>query len=240
MVAILAAVPVWVLWTAVGVLSSSAVLQLKKDDLNLWLMGVFRDVGRHKAYKRRFANSDGLSLLSVIMHQEDDPLFGISLDDADADSNVPTYTLQELWEFGNGRDEESPLLLSIFGRIYDVSEGEKFYGPDAPYGVLIGHDVTYALATGCKACATSTETTAKDLTDKQLKEGQRWLSFFQLHDKYPYVGKLDETPVEANMNEWIDADIAKEMKEEEEGNRAVDDSTVDKESEEKQPLKAPY
>jgi predicted heme/steroid binding protein len=218
--------PVWFLWTAVGVLSSSAVVQLKKDDINLWMMGLFRDLGRHKAYKRRFGDNDnGIALMTVLMHQEEDPLLGMSLENDD-ESNVPTYTLSELWEFGNGIDD-APLLLSIFGRIYDVSAGEKFYGPEAPYGVLIGHDVTYALATGCKACAsTEKDKTAEDLSEKQLKEGKRWLSFFQLHDKYPYVGKLDATPVEANMNEWIDADIAKQLKEETEGRG--------------EPLKPPY
>jgi hypothetical protein len=39
------------------------------------------------------------------------------------------------------------------------------------------------------------------LTDKQLDEGKRWLSFFQLHDKYPYIGKLEGLDSEA----WIDA-----------------------------------
>jgi hypothetical protein len=40
-------------------------------------------------------------------------------------------------EYGNGRDN-SPLLISIFGRIYDVSAGEKFYGPTGAYSTLSG------------------------------------------------------------------------------------------------------
>mmetsp|Transcript_8522 Transcript_8522/g.14140 ORF Transcript_8522/g.14140 Transcript_8522/m.14140 type:complete len:240 (-) Transcript_8522:54-773(-) len=231
--------PVWFLWTTVGVLSSSAAIQLHKDDLNLWMMGLFRDLGRYKAYKRRFADSEhtGIALMTVLLHQEDDPLLGMSIDDDDDTiNNVPTYTLQELWDYGNGHDD-APLLLSIFGRIYDVSAGEKFYGPDASYGMLVGHDVTFALSTGCQTCAASSpEKTADDLNDKQLQEGKRWLSFFQLHDKYPYVGKLDSTPVEANMNEWIDADIAKNMKEQE-NEAGGGAATGDKEEEGEQPLK---
>lgn len=226
--------PVWFLLTAVGVLSSSAAIQLHKDELNVWIMGLVRDLGRHKAYKRRFADSDhnGIALLTVLLHREEDPLLGMSIDDDDSRSNVPTYTLQELWDYGNGHDD-APLLLSIFGRIYDVSAGEKFYGPDAPYGMLIGHDVTFALSTGCQTCAAaSPEKTSEDLSDQQLKEGKRWLSFFQWHDKYPYVGKLDSTPIEANMNEWIDADIAKEMWEE--GNEGIAGE------EEEEALKPPY
>ena len=204
-------IPSWLLWTALGVLGSGAAIQLQKDNLNLFLMGFFRDIGRHKAYKRRYANSKNhtaVALMTFLLHQEEDPLLGSihANDDDSNDNNVPTYTLEELWEFGNGHDD-SPLLISIFGRIYDVSEGEKFYGPQGSYPMFPGHDVTYALATGCKACATDTSKTAHDLTPKQLDEGKRWLSFFQLHDKYPYVGKLENNPMEAKMNEWIDEAI---------------------------------
>ena len=202
-------IPPWLLWTAIGVLGSSAAIQLHKDKLNLLLMGVFRDIGRHKAYKRRYAdkNHSAVALMTFLLHREDDPLLG-SMNDERENDNVPIYALSELWEFGNGHDD-APLLISIFGRIYDVSEGEKFYGPKGSYHMFAGRDVTYALATGCKACASDTTKTAHDLQEsssspKQLDEAKRWLSFFQLHDKYPYVGKLDNNPMEAKMNEWID------------------------------------
>jgi len=48
---------------------------------------------------------------------------------------LPVYSLDELYEMGNAddfelADENEPrqLLLSIFGRIYDVTKGVKFYG----------------------------------------------------------------------------------------------------------------
>ena len=52
------------------------------------------------------------------------------------------------------------------------------------------------------------ESKVDELSEKQLNEGKRWLSFFQLHDKYPLVGKLDNNPMEAMMNGWIDEIIA--------------------------------
>jgi len=49
--------------------------------------------------------------------------------------DLPVYSLDELYEMGNAddfelADENEPrqLLLSIFGRIYDVTKGVKFYG----------------------------------------------------------------------------------------------------------------
>jgi predicted heme/steroid binding protein len=197
----------WLIWTTIGIVGSSVAVQWQKDRINLFLMGVFRDIGRHKAYKRRFADQS-VALMTLLLHQEEDPLLGsISLDEEDKNSNVPTYTLDELWEYGNGNDD-SPLLISIFGRIYDVSAGEKFYGPRGSYPQFPGRDVTFALSTGCRSCASDPTKTAEDLTDAQLQEGKRWLSFFQLHDKYPYVGKLDRHPMEAQMNQWIDDAMA--------------------------------
>ena len=202
--------PVWILWTALSVLGSGVAIQLHKDQLNLFLMGVFRDIGRYKAYKRRYAGGDqSMALMTFLLHNEGDPLMGLGLlndDNDENDDNVPTYTLEELWEYGNGHDDSS-LLISIFGRIYDVSAGEKFYGPNGAYPLFPGHDVTYSLSTGCKTCVKDTSKTADDLNPKQLDEGKRWLSFFQLHDKYAYVGKLDTHPMEAQMNEWIDASM---------------------------------
>jgi hypothetical protein len=90
--------PVWIVWTAIGVVLSStaAAVQFQvTDKVNVFLMGVFRDIGRHKAYKRRYANQS-MALMTFLLHQEGDPLLGsIQLDDKDEDA-VPTYTMEEL------------------------------------------------------------------------------------------------------------------------------------------------
>jgi len=174
-------------------------------------MRLFRDLGRYKAYKRRHATSQKqYALMSILLHQ-DDPLQDFLRNDASGEqedeSNLPTYTLEELYELGNGsltkplsdqndndEEEETPqLLISIYGRVYDVSLGSKFYGPDGPYSLFAGHDITYALSTGCRTtdCVNQLDY-ATSLTTKDQEEGKRWLSFFHLHDKYPLVGKLED------------------------------------------------
>ncbi len=40
----------------------------------------------------------------------------------------------------NGSDPCKPLLLSLKGRVIDVSMGRDFYGPGGPYGVFAGKD----------------------------------------------------------------------------------------------------
>lgn len=146
-----------------------------------------------------------MALMTVLMKQED-PLLGVNFDDEPDD--VPTYTADELWEYG-GQEEDGKLLLSVFGRIYDVTAGERFYGPNSRYNMFPGLDVTYALGTGCKTddCLAKT---AHDLGEKELEEAKRWLSFFQLHDKYAYVGKLENNPMEQMMEAWIEEAVAKQ------------------------------
>ena len=122
--------PGWLVWALVGVAGSSAAVQLNKDNINLFFMRVFRDIGRHKAYKRRYGGNE--YALSTFLLQKDDPLLGVAEDRVD---DLPSYSVEELWEMGNVEDfedaedgEPRQLLLSIFGRIYDVTKGTKFYG----------------------------------------------------------------------------------------------------------------
>lgn len=191
----------WFLIT-IPIVAAGIAVQANKDRLNLFLMGFFRDLGRVKAYRRRH-KGNSMALMTILMKKED-PLLGIDFDEEP--DNVPTYTVEELWEYGADDDK---LLLSVFGRIYDVSAGHKFYGPTSRYHMFPGRDVTYALGTGCKLdeCL---EKSAQDLAEKELEEAKRWLSFFQLHDKYPYVGKLENNPMEEMMEKWVEEAIRRQ------------------------------
>ena len=195
-------------------LLSVAVLVVSRNTINVYLMGFFRDVGRIKARNRRMKNnengviaSDGGSINNWdILLRRDDPLAGVNFNDLDHD-DVPTtdtttatttFTVSELYEFGNGQNGQ-PILLSVFGRVYDVTAGSKFYGEGGSYSMFAGRDVTRALCMGCKTEECLVRNT-DGLTEKQLAEGKRWLSFFQLHDKYSYVGDL-----EGDREGWLDA-----------------------------------
>lgn len=174
-----------------------------KKSINTTLMGVFRDLGRIKARKRRLQNSQALVGLNQnisnwdILFRRDDPLDGLDFD-GEEEHEKTTYTSAELAEYGNGKDGK-PLLLSVFGRVYDVSAGAKFYGEEGSYHMFAGKDVTRALSTGCKEEKCLVRST-NGLSEKQLNEGKRWLSFFQLHDKYPFVGLLEED----SRDDWLE------------------------------------
>jgi membrane-associated progesterone receptor component len=166
-------------------------------------MGFFRDLGRIKARNRRMHGEHAVVSFTEtweILLKRDDPLEGVDFtSEQDDGSSIETFTLNELQEFGDGLDG-NPIYISVFGRVYDVSAGEKYYGEDGSYGMFAGKDVTRGLCLGCKAEECLVRST-EGLTEKQLDEGKRWLSFFQLHDKYQFVGKLEGEDSEA----WLDA-----------------------------------
>jgi predicted heme/steroid binding protein len=189
---------------------------IQRKALNLYLMGFFRDLGRIKAQKRRMQENPNAMVAVTstwdILLKRDDPLAGVDFSSEEEGSDAVTFTLTELEEFGNGLDG-NPIYLSVFGRVYDVTEGEKYYGEGASYGMFAGKDVTRALCLGCKEDKCLVRST-EGLTQKELDEGKRWLSFFQLHDKYHYVGKLEGLDSEAWLDSLVEDTLieAKKMK----------------------------
>ena len=203
-----------------------ALFRHHQDDLNLRLMKFFRDLGRYKALQRRMrGGGDGgqheeSKGLLAFLASDTDPLRDLLDLNAEQEDelHLPTYTRAELQQLGNHESPDGTLLLGILGRVYDVTEGDKYYGPSGTYGLFAGHDVTYALATGCKkveCIETDWTTAAADgntdhdagsgiLDDKQLLEAKKWLSFFHLHDKYPLVGKLEGDSFEALVQQLLE------------------------------------
>jgi hypothetical protein len=57
---------------------------------------------------------------------------------------MPSLGLQELQHHG---PTSQRILLSILGKVYDVSSAAELFGSSGPYRVYAGHDCTYALAT---------------------------------------------------------------------------------------------
>lgn len=59
---------------------------------------------------------------------------------------APTITLKDLSDFRGRPGRENDLLLSVWGRIFNVSTGEEFYSPGQTYHDFAGHDCTHAFA----------------------------------------------------------------------------------------------
>ena len=131
------AIPIWIA-ASVGV---TGVL-LSRVDYNMFFMKFFRNLSRSKARARLHGNK--YAMIPVMLGIEEP----IKIDDDINAENAMTVT-RELLEEMDGFDG-APLYLSIKGRVYDVSAGERFYGEGKEYHDWVGKDASRSFGTGCR------------------------------------------------------------------------------------------
>ncbi|CAG9803024.1 unnamed protein product [Chironomus riparius] len=116
---------------------------------------------------------------------------------------IPMFTAEELKQF-NGEGDNKKLYLAIMGEIFDVTRGEKHYGPGESYHTFVGVDASKAFITGefdAKNGKSSGLDHVLSLTPSELVSLKNWRDFYV--DNYDFVGRLigrfydvDGTPTE--------------------------------------------
>ncbi|NXJ59952.1 PGRC2 protein, partial [Rostratula benghalensis] len=98
------------------------------------------------------------------------------------------FTREQLREFDGTRNPR--ILLAVNGKVFDVTKGSKFYGPEGPYGIFAGRDASRGLATFCldKDALRDEYDDLSDLNAVQMESVREWE--MQFKEKYDYVGRL--------------------------------------------------
>lgn len=87
----------------------------------------------------------------------------------------------------NGSDENKPILISVKGHVYDVSQGKNFYGPGGSYAMFAGKECSRALAL-LSFKPQDINGNLEGLDESELAILEDWE--YKFIDKYPKVGQL--------------------------------------------------
>ncbi|TGO11996.1 hypothetical protein BTUL_0097g00480 [Botrytis tulipae] len=133
-----------------------------------------------------------LSLLALLTYTTFRPKKAVPIPSAPSPIVFRTFTPPELVPFSGLNN--TPVYLSVRGRVFDVSNGRNFYGPGGPYENFAGRDASRGLAKGSFDAEMLTEDlqgeldTLEDLDADELEALRGWEERFE--EKYLVVGRL--------------------------------------------------
>jgi len=98
-------------------------------------------------------------------------------------------TLEQLRKYDGVSEEcEGKVCVAVNGRVFDVTQGKRFYGPGGPYSGFAGRDASRGLATFSVEPVSDEYDDLSDLKPQELEQVKEWE--LQFSEKYVLVGKL--------------------------------------------------
>ncbi|MCL7042136.1 hypothetical protein MKW94_028835 [Papaver nudicaule] len=107
-------------------------------------------------------------------------------------SPPPQHQILNLWRtedlalYNGTYDDESPILLSVLGSVFDVTNGRSHYGPGGNYHHFVGKDASRAFASGNFTGDGLTDS-LHGLSSLEVKSVVDWRDFYSR--RYIYAGK---------------------------------------------------
>ena len=130
------------------------------------------------------------SLEGIDSSADEDGTTVISQSSTDADSSEEGKRLITHDELARHTTEEKHIWLSILGKVYDVTNGISFYGPDTgSYQFYAGRDASPCFSSGINNPKGAAEA-LEEWEGKKLVSVLEWSQFYENHETYKYLGVL--------------------------------------------------
>ncbi|XP_046394473.1 membrane-associated progesterone receptor component 1 [Ischnura elegans] len=96
------------------------------------------------------------------------------------------FNVEELRKY-DGTQPDGRILVAVNGKVFDVTRGKRFYGPDGPYSAFAGRDASRGLATFSVGGKDEYDDLS-DLNAVEMDSIREWE--IQFTEKYALVGRL--------------------------------------------------
>ena len=88
----------------------------------------------------------------------------------------------------NGAGGEGDVWLAVLGKVYDVTDGRRFYGEGGSYSVFGAKDATGNFATGKFDEESVKHVNYAELSKDAMDGLKHWDQFYANNEKYPHIG----------------------------------------------------
>jgi len=130
------------------------------------------------------------------------PVLGKLVPDDKLPNSDRLLSIDDMKSFTGAKGEEipsgyciPPIYVGVAGKVFDCSfGGASFYGADGGYNMFAGKEVSKSLAKMSFNEEDQNNLDFSDVTDKQKKVLEDWLSTFEEKKKYPIVGMFKDFP----------------------------------------------
>jgi cytochrome b involved in lipid metabolism len=78
----------------------------------------------------------------------------------------------------------------VDGKVYDVTAGRRFYGPEGSYHFFAGKDATRSFVSGCFKDDCPQD--LNNLSENEKKSLEEWEQFYAEHQEYFFVGYISD------------------------------------------------